>query len=176
MHRPPSLCVRVCFPGENHFGVVCYDEEVLACDTVHHVGQVLAVVVATTRRCVGCTPPLDWLAGRLICVFWCEPVLLKPPQSWFKSRMKTAARGFLRSTMPFITSHFIPTRTRSLTATLTRHLALMVFRFVAKLTVLHAFMTVLAAPCRFWKEWFATAVKNTFTWSPTHACVSLAKV
>jgi xanthine dehydrogenase molybdopterin-binding subunit B len=40
-------------PGENHFGVVCYDEELLASEAVHHVGQVLAVVVATSRRYVG---------------------------------------------------------------------------------------------------------------------------
>jgi hypothetical protein len=34
----------------NHFGVVKYDEELLATEFVHSVGQLLGVVVAKTRR------------------------------------------------------------------------------------------------------------------------------
>lgn len=47
-----TFCVCASFAGENHFGVVMHDEEILATDMVYHVGQVIAVVIASTRRYV----------------------------------------------------------------------------------------------------------------------------
>ncbi len=42
--------VSATFVGTNHFGVVAYDEELLTSELVHHVGQMIGVIVAKTRR------------------------------------------------------------------------------------------------------------------------------
>ena len=60
--------------GENHFGIVTYDEELFATDKVFHVGQVIGVVVASTRRYAAtflglCVILLMMGAGLLLCCF-----------------------------------------------------------------------------------------------------------
>src|ERR1700746_3804728 len=39
-------------PGDNHFGAVFQDEELLAKETVHYVGQPVVVIAAETREAI----------------------------------------------------------------------------------------------------------------------------
>ena len=43
-------CLNVLSAGSNSFGIVHMDEELLATEFVHCVGQVIAAVIATSRR------------------------------------------------------------------------------------------------------------------------------
>ena len=45
-----GACVDGGVAGKNLYGVAVYDEEIFATERVQHVGQIIGVVVATSRR------------------------------------------------------------------------------------------------------------------------------